>query len=175
MIFVTVGTHEQQFNRLIQAVDTLKQAGIIKQEVLMQIGYSDYVPVACQTTKMMGYEDMEQAIAKADIVITHGGPGSIFGVLRQKKIPIVVPRRPDFNEHVDMHQFEFVRFLHERGSNIIPVFDIDNLKDQIIRYDSLVRGRVSIEQENKTNDFTVNFRDCIQTLMTNKSVKGIES
>ena len=30
MIFVTVGTHEQPFNRLIQKVDELKRDGIIK-------------------------------------------------------------------------------------------------------------------------------------------------
>ena len=29
MIFVTVGTHEQPFNRLIKAVDDLKKDGII--------------------------------------------------------------------------------------------------------------------------------------------------
>ena len=30
MIFVTVGTHEQPFNRLIQKVDELKRDGIIE-------------------------------------------------------------------------------------------------------------------------------------------------
>ncbi len=29
MIFVTVGTHEQPFNRLVQKVDDLKKNGII--------------------------------------------------------------------------------------------------------------------------------------------------
>ena len=44
MIFVTVGTHEQQFNRLIKEVDRLVEEGIIKEEVFIQIGYSDYDP-----------------------------------------------------------------------------------------------------------------------------------
>ena len=35
MIFVTVGTHEQPFNRLIQKVDELKKDGII-QEMLYE-------------------------------------------------------------------------------------------------------------------------------------------
>ena len=35
MIFVTVGTHEQQFNRLIEYVDCLKRDGIITEEVIM--------------------------------------------------------------------------------------------------------------------------------------------
>lgn len=36
MIFVTVGTHEQPFNRLIKKVDELKRDGIIREEVVMQ-------------------------------------------------------------------------------------------------------------------------------------------
>lgn len=39
MIFVTVGTHEQPFNRLIQKVDELKRDGIIKDEVIIQTGW----------------------------------------------------------------------------------------------------------------------------------------
>lgn len=33
MIFVTVGTHEQPFNRLIQKIDELKKDGIINEMV----------------------------------------------------------------------------------------------------------------------------------------------
>ena len=48
MIFVTVGTHEQPFNRLIRKIDELKRDGIIKEEVIMQIGYSTYEPKYCK-------------------------------------------------------------------------------------------------------------------------------
>ena len=40
MIFVTVGTHEQPFNRLIEYIDNLKRDGIITEEVIMQTGFS---------------------------------------------------------------------------------------------------------------------------------------
>lgn len=33
MIFVTVGTHEQPFNRLIQKIDELKKDGIINEDL----------------------------------------------------------------------------------------------------------------------------------------------
>lgn len=36
MIFVTVGTHEQPFNRLIQKIDELKKDGIINEDVIIQ-------------------------------------------------------------------------------------------------------------------------------------------
>lgn len=40
MIFVTVGTHEQPFNRLIQKVDELKKDGTIQDDVIIQTGFS---------------------------------------------------------------------------------------------------------------------------------------
>ena len=36
MIFVTVGTHEQQFNRLIKFIDELKRDKVIVEDVIMQ-------------------------------------------------------------------------------------------------------------------------------------------
>lgn len=133
MIFVTVGTHEQSFDRLIAEVDRLKMEGSISTDVIIQSGYSTYVPIACSHKPMMGYQEMEDHIQAADIVITHGGPGSIFGALKQFKIPIVVPRRVEFNEHVDRHQVEFAQHLQLRN-NIIPVFDIRDLEDRILYY-----------------------------------------
>ncbi|HEM4221640.1 TPA: multidrug MFS transporter, partial [Streptococcus suis] len=38
MIFVTVGTHEQQFNRLIKEIDLLKKNGSITDEIFIQTG-----------------------------------------------------------------------------------------------------------------------------------------
>ena len=46
--FVTVGTHEQQFNRLIKEVDRLKGEGFIQDDVFIQTGYSNYVPKFCK-------------------------------------------------------------------------------------------------------------------------------
>ncbi len=60
MIFVTVGTHEQPFNRLIQKVDELKRDGIIQEEVIMQTGFSTYEPQYCQWSKLIPYQQMVQ-------------------------------------------------------------------------------------------------------------------
>lgn len=73
MIFVTVGTHEQQFNRLIMEMDQLKANGKIDDEVFIQTGYSDYEPKHCQWTKFVSFDEMTNYIEKSRIVITHGG------------------------------------------------------------------------------------------------------
>ena len=75
MIFVTVGTHEQPFNRLIQKVDELKRDGVIKDDVIIQTGFSTYKPKYCQWSKLISYQQMVKNVADARIVITHGGPG----------------------------------------------------------------------------------------------------
>ncbi|MGM9912547.1 glycosyltransferase [Floccifex sp.] len=79
MIFVTVGTHEQPFNRLIECIDNLKRDDIISEEVIMQIGFSTYEPKYCKWSKMLPYKEMVNNVAKARIVITHGGSGDIIG------------------------------------------------------------------------------------------------
>lgn len=138
MIFVTVGTHEQQFNRLIEFIDKMKQDGKIEDEVVMQIGYSTYEPKYCKWDKLIPYSQMEQNVKNARIVITHGGPASFIMPLRMGKIPVVVPRQHDFDEHVNNHQVEFAKEVSERMHTIIPVVNIEELENIIINYDHIV-------------------------------------
>ena len=140
MIYVTVGTHEQQFNRLIQCVDELKGNGIIEEEVVIQKGYCTYTPLFSEYKDMYSYDELQQKLKAARIVITHGGPSSFIQVLQTCKIPIVVPRSKNFKEHVNNHQLEFCRAVSERYHNIILVEDIADLKDTILNYDSIVKG-----------------------------------
>lgn len=140
MIFVTVGTHEQPFNRLIQKVDELKRDGIIREEVVMQTGFSTYEPQYCQWSKLIPYQQMVQNVANARIVITHGGPASFIMPLQVGKIPIVVPRQHQYDEHVNNHQVEFARNVAERMGTIIPVEDINTLGDIITNYDQIAVG-----------------------------------
>lgn len=140
MIFVTVGTHEQQFNRLIQKVDELKKEGIIQEDVIMQIGYSTYEPQYCQWSKFIPYQQMLKYVEVARIIITHGGPASFIMSLRVGKIPIVVPRQYKFDEHVNNHQVEFARTVFKRKGMIIDVEDIEILGDAIMSYDQFDIG-----------------------------------
>ena len=140
MIFVTVGTHEQPFNRLIQKIDELKKDGTIQDDVIIQTGFSTYEPRCCQWSKLISYQQMVKNIADARIVITHGGPASFIMPLQIGKVPIVVPRQHQFNEHVNDHQVEFARKVAQRMGTIIPVEDIDTLSDIITNYDQIIAG-----------------------------------
>ena len=139
MIFVTVGTHEQQFNRLIEEVDRLKEKGTIKEEVFIQTGYSTYEPRYCEWSKLIPYKEMQRLNKEARIVITHGGPASFVAPLQLGKIPIVVPRQAKFDEHVNDHQVDFSKAVSERNKNILAIFDIKDLEKTIKNYDKLVK------------------------------------
>ena len=153
MIFVTVGTHEQPFNRLVKKIDELKRDGVITEEVIIQTGFSTYEPKYCKWTKLIPYQQMLKNVEDARIVITHGGPASFIMPLQLGKTPIVVPRQQQFNEHVNNHQVEFARNVAERMGTIIPVEDVDKLKDLIINQDQIVAG---MEHEMSSNNAKFN-------------------
>ena len=71
MIFVTVGTHEQPFNRLVKKIDELKGNGTIQDDVFIQTGFSTYEPKNCQWSKLISYNQMIKKVEDARIVITH--------------------------------------------------------------------------------------------------------
>lgn len=140
MIFVTVGTHEQGFERLIKKVDDLVRDGKIKEDVIMQIGFTQYKPKYCKYQKLFPYSKMKEMVQKARIVITHGGPASFIMALQEGKIPIVVPRMVKYNEHVNDHQLNFVIAVKERYNNIIVIENIGELQKIIKNYNKLIEN-----------------------------------
>ncbi len=144
MIFVTVGTHEQQFNRLIQEIDRLIEAKLITEEVFIQRGIQSTSPQKCSSAESIIYDQILENMKKARITITHGGPGSIMLSLSFGKIPIVVPRQAKYKEHVDNHQIDFTRRL-ERQKKIIAVYEIAMLGEKIAHYNTLCQDLMTHE------------------------------
>lgn len=153
MIFVTVGTHEQPFNRLVECIDKLKEDGDIREEVIIQTGYSTYEPQHCKWQKLFPYQEMLKLVEEARIVITHGGPSSFIMPLQIGKTPIVVPRRHEFNEHVNDHQVAFSKAVAERMGTIIVVEDMNQLGKTIAGYEKIISG---MERGLKTNNSRFN-------------------
>ena len=153
MIFVTVGTHEQPFNRLVEYIDKLKADNVITDEVIIQTGYSTYEPKYCKWNKLYSYQEMIDMVEKADIIITHGGPSTFIMPLQVGKTPIVVPRQLKYNEHVNNHQVDFSNEVSKRQGNIIVVENIDDLKDTILNYEKIVQSMTS---EMKGNNLIFN-------------------
>ena len=136
MIFVTVGTHEQQFNRLVEYMD--EWAKQHDEEVVIQTGYSTYEPKKARWQKFYGYKEISELVNEARIVITHGGPSSFFAALQIGKVPVVVPRKKELEEHINNHQINFCREVANRQKNIIEIEDINELGHVIDKYDEIV-------------------------------------
>lgn len=149
MIFVTVGTHEQPFDRLLKCIDNMIENGQIKEEVIVQKGYTDYEPKNYKAEKLIPYEQMQENIKKARIVITHGGPASFIAPLAIGKIPIVVPRKKEFNEHVNNHQLEFAKEVAIRMKNIIVAETDNEIRDSIVNYDKKIK---KLSNNNSSNN-----------------------
>jgi len=140
MIFVTVGTHEQPFDRLIQCVDKLAQEKIIDDKIVIQTGFSRYIPQFCEYRQFFPYSDMIQFIENAGIVITHGGPSSFIPALERGKIPVVVPRQKKFGEHINNHQLDFVKRFARIQKNIIFAENEEDIRNAVLHYDELVKN-----------------------------------
>ena len=124
MIFVTVGTHHQPFERLLNGLSALDD------ELVVQFGPGAPPPGVERAQAFMSFDAMLECFREADKVITHAGVGSILCATREGHLPLVVPRRSDLGEHVDDHQVELTRALDERG-RVISVWDVENLRESV--------------------------------------------
>lgn len=138
MIFVTVGTHEQPFDRLVQYMDNMRREGDFDEEVVIQTGYSTYEPNCCIWQNFYTYQQMVNFVERARVVITHGGPSSFVMPLQVGKIPIVVPRQKRFHEHVNDHQVDFCDRVSRRINIILLAMNVEEVGKMIRDYDEIV-------------------------------------
>lgn len=164
MIFVTVGTHEQQFDRLVKKIDDLKRDGSIREEVVIQTGYSTYVPRYCSWFDFLSCDEMERYISEARIVITHGGPSSFIRLLQLGKVPVVVPRQKLYGEHVNDHQVKFTTAVKERYGNVIMIRDMEELEYVIRNYEKLT-GKINIEWSSNNARFNTRLEKIVGKLL----------
>jgi len=130
LIYVTVGTDQHPFDRLLRAVDELLAAGRITGPAMAQIGYSTYEPQNMEWFRFADYGKVVSYHRDAKIIICHGGVGSILLALQHGKRPVVVPRQAKFGEHINDHQVRLAARLHEL-SKVVAVSDMNLLPDAI--------------------------------------------
>lgn len=115
MIFVTVGTQPNGFLRCLNEVEQLIDKYNITEEVVAQIGHTDFETTKFKTIRFTGENEFKEYIKNASVVITHAGSGAIFNSIKAGKKIIAMARLHDFNEMADNHQTEIVKKLSEGG------------------------------------------------------------
>ena len=91
-VLVTLGTQKFQFDRLLAEIDRLVETGEITCKIFAQTGGSDYEPKHFEHLKFLPKNEMKKMQQNADVIITHGGSGSIIEALKMKKKVIAIPR-----------------------------------------------------------------------------------
>ncbi len=140
MIFVSVGTNEARFDRLLEAIGALG-AG---EEVVVQHGPSPVRPEGAACVDYLSFEQMTEHLRRARVAVLHAGVGSVLAALAQGVRPLVVPRLSRFGEAVDDHQVGFGRRLHEEGL-VELVEDLDLLEAAVAHHDGRFEGAVGLE------------------------------
>lgn len=130
MIFVTLGTQDKPFKRLLEAIEKEIENGTIKDEVIVQAGCTKYQSDKMKIFDLLPMDEFQLQIDKCDLLITHGGVGSIIGALNKGKKVIAVPRLAKYKEHVNDHQIQIIENFNDAGY-IIGVSDVSELSEAI--------------------------------------------
>ena len=127
MIFVTIGMHPQGFERLIRKMDQI--ADRIKEEVIMQIGGTKYVPQNAKYFDFTTEQEIKELCRKARVVVTHGAM-TIIDALEEGTPVIAVPRLKKYGEVIDDHQLYLVQEL-EKAGKVTAVYDVEELEEAL--------------------------------------------
>lgn len=115
MIFITLGTQDKSFVRLLKAVDDQIEKGNINEKVIAQVGYTKYESKNIKMFDLISTEEFNKYIDESRIIITHGGVGSILSGLQKNKVIIAAPRLKKYKEHTNDHQKQIVKEFADRG------------------------------------------------------------
>lgn len=115
MILVTLGTQDKEFTRLLEAIDREIKNGVITDKVVVQAGCTKFKSDNMEIFDLIPANEFDEYIKKADLIITHGGAGSILtGVKHNKKI-IAAARLAKYKEHTNDHQRQIIREFSDQG------------------------------------------------------------
>lgn len=132
MILVLLGTQNNKFNRLLEEIEKNINDGIITEEVIVQAGYTKFESTKMKIFDLIPKEELENLQQNANLIITHGGVGSIISSIEKGKKVIAVPRLHEYEEHVNNHQQEIVKDFNDKGY-IIGIEKVEDLKQAIIK------------------------------------------
>ena len=174
MTFVTLGTQDFPFNRLLELVDRLVEEGVLQGEVFAQVGHSTYIPRNYSHVDFLNPADYSRRIGEADLIIAHAGVGTIMSCLSSRKKLIVVPRAKAHGEHVDDHQFEIAEEFAQKGY-LLTAESYDALKSAVLSIPSMPlrlyeKGSNSIES--KIDRFLQGRQHRVLMIGSDLSVKG---
>lgn len=150
MIFVTVGTHPEQFDRLIRRIDAI--APKIKEKIIIQRGFTKYVPKNCESFDFA--QSLDKYYKEARLVIAQAATSLIEIMLKYKKPVITIPRQKRFKEHINDHQVEFALFIQER-TGVKAILNIEELTSELLKNYKKI-GKINKDNLIKLQNYFIN-------------------
>ena len=173
MIFVTLGTQDKDFSRLLKAIDREIEKGTIKEKVIVQAGHTKYESKNMEIFDLLPTDEFNEIIDKCSLVITHGGVGNILSAIKRNKIVIAAARLKKFKEHTNDHQKQIIGEFSKQGY-ILELRDFSKLGKMITKaktfkskkFKSNTNNMIKlIENYIKEDNHTSWFNKCRELLM----------
>ena len=167
MIFVTLGTQDKSFDRLLKAIDKEIENGNIKEKVIVQAGYTKYESHNMEIFDLLPAEEFEKYFDEADLIITHGGVGSILSGIKKNKKVIAAARLSKYKEHTNDHQKQIIEEFSSKGY-ILELKDFNKLGLLIQKSSSFKPKKFESNTENMVKLIENYIKDSNNTSWFNK-------
>ncbi len=156
MILVTLGTQDKQFPRLLEAVQKAIDDGHISDRVVVQAGHTVFAGRNMEVFDFIPADQFSRYLEQADMIITHGGVGTIMTALREQKVILGAARLSRYGEHQNDHQTQLLEAFDKDGYLIY----MEDLSD-IAPYLEKAREFVPQRYQSNTVEFIRKLEDWI--------------
>ncbi len=130
MILVVLGTQDKQFKRLLEDIEEAIKSGAIKEKVIVQAGSTEYKSDHMEIFDLLPTPEFNKLMDKANLIITHGGVGTILTAIKKGKRIIATPRLSKYGEHHNDHQKQIIDEFKKLGY-LLEYDDGDDLGELI--------------------------------------------
>jgi UDP-N-acetylglucosamine transferase subunit ALG13 len=138
-IFVTLGTREEPFVRLVQAVEELKKEGTIEERVIIQAGATKCSSEHLEIFDFCAPERIEDLIRNAKYVVTQESAGIGTICLKYRTRFLVMPRdysygelpaKSDMNEdlHFKLEEMGYTKVVNNLPEMRKAIAELDSIK-----------------------------------------------
>ena len=137
MILIALGTQDKPFYRLLESVQKQIDNKKIKDRVVVQAGCSsDFKSDDMEIFDLIPMDEFDKLINECDVLITHGGVGTIITGLKNNKKVIAAARLEKYGEHVNDHQLQIIDNFTNSGYILsLDNFDeLDKVLDKIKKF-----------------------------------------
>lgn len=156
MIFVSLGTNDKSFERLLLKIDKEISLGNIKDKVIVQSGFTKFSSKNMEVIDLMPMDEFKKNIQTCDILITHGGVGTILDGLKLGKKIIAFPRLSKYKEHANDHQVQIIDEFYNCG--YILTGEVDDLVS-LIKDSKKFKPKKYKSNNTKFNDLIIDIID----------------